>query len=101
LPANTKRIGHLRDRPPVNTVTPEHLIAHLYQVTRVEKLMASEEFVLNRLGVRMEGSLVAKSASFGIIGLSRVRPSHICHYYYVHTSEICQVNSSRIIYFIL
>jgi len=72
LSADTKRISHFCDRPPIYTVTPEHLIAHLYQVTRIEKLMAPEGFVLNGLGVTMEGSLIAESGGFGVILLNGV-----------------------------
>jgi len=104
LSANTKRTGNLRDSPPIHTVTPKHLIAHLYKVARIEKLMAPKGLVLNGLGVRMESPLVAKSGRFGIIGLSRfgsIGSWHMCQYYYVQNQEICQVKFLRIYHFYL
>jgi len=83
-------------------VTPKHLIAHLYKVARIEKLMAPKNLVLNDLGVRMERPLVAKSGRFAIIGLSRfgsIGSWHMCQYYYVQNQEICQVKFWRINHF--
>jgi len=72
LPADTKRISHFCDRPPIYTVTPEHLIAHLYQVTRIKKLMTPEGFIFNGLRVRMKRSLITESGGFRIILLNGV-----------------------------
>jgi hypothetical protein len=53
-------------------VTPQHLIAHLYQITSIEKLMAPEGFVLNRFRVGMEHSLITESSGFRIILLNGI-----------------------------
>lgn len=80
--------GHLRDRPTVDTVAPQHLVLDLQPVAAVEELAArAERFVAHGLGMGMEGPRGAQGGDFRVLGLRFRASGHECQYYYIHDTR--------------
>ncbi|WP_258188331.1 hypothetical protein [Candidatus Hakubella thermalkaliphila] len=84
LATEAERFGHFRDRPALHLMAPEHLVLDLNPVVGIAKLLTAEGFVPNRVGIRMQSTLLAQEGNLGLPILMWFRSRHGCNLNYIH-----------------
>jgi hypothetical protein len=67
-------------------VTPQHFIAHLYEIASIEELVLPERFVVYEVGIRMERAMSAERLDLSLgraVRFTGVWLLHLCQAYYV------------------
>jgi hypothetical protein len=86
LPAHAESGGHIGYGLPINLAPPQHLVAHLHQITGIKKLVLLEHSILHFFRVRVKGSMLAENTGLGIDSPAesiRFYLLHMCQVYYV------------------
>src|SRR5881396_210259 len=68
LPAHPERLGHLRDRLPLDSVTPQHLVSNLYAIPCIKELVLLKGFVVDILRMGMKGVMLPKRSGLAVFG---------------------------------